>query len=262
MTLRLHTVVDGPADGVLVLGPSLGTDTGVWDDQLPVLAAQVRTVRFDLPGHGGSPDPGGPLTVADLADGVLAALDDLGVDRFHYAGVSLGGAIGQHLAVHSGRILSLIAVATSCRFPDPPSWHARAEAVRAGGTSTMVGSRAGVWYTDDLARNRPGRVAALLDMLRATSAEGYAACCEAVGTFDMRDALAAVTVPTTVVAGADDPATPPDHVADIATRIPGARLRVLPGAHLPNLESADAVTALLLDQVGAGVGRRRPEAPR
>lgn len=256
MTLRLHTVVDGPADApVLVLGPSLGTDTGLFDELLPALAAQVRTVRFDLPGHGRSPDLDGPVTVADLADGVLAALDARGVDRFHYAGVSLGGAIGQHLAVHSGRLLSLTAIATSCRFPDPPSWHTRAAAVRAGGTSTMVGSRAGVWYTDAFARIAPQRVAALLDMLRATSDEGYAACCEAVGTFDARDALAAVRVPTTVVAGADDPATPPDHVADIAARIPGGRFQVLPGAHLPVLESADAVTALLLDQVGAGVPR-------
>ncbi|GAY07278.1 alpha/beta fold hydrolase [Pseudonocardia sp. N23] len=253
MTLSLHTVVDGPPHGpTLVLGPSLGTDTGLFDEQVPALAAVVRTVRFDLPGHGASPDPASPVTVAALAGGVLAALDGLGVDRFHYAGVSLGGAIGQHLAVHGDRLESLTLMATASRFPDPPSWRNRAAAVRAGGTETMVGSRAGVWYTERFATRNPDRVAALLAMLRAVSDQAYAACCEAVSEFDVRDLLGRIDVPTWVVAGADDPATPRDLVADIAAGVAGAELRVLPGAHLINVEAAEDITALLLGQVGAG----------
>jgi 3-oxoadipate enol-lactonase len=244
MTARLHAVEDGPADApVLVLGPSLGTDVGLFDAQVAAFADGHRVIRYDLRGHGRSEVVPGPCTVADLADDVLAVLDRLGVERFSYAGVSIGGAIGQQLALTvPQRVEKLALMATAAQFADPPSWAVRAEQVRAEGTAFLVPSRTGTWFTEEFAEREAAEAERLLAMLRATPAEGYAACCEAIGTFDVRERLGEIRTPTLVIAGAQDPATPVDMVRRIADGIPGARFVVVPGAgHLPNATHPAAV---------------------
>jgi 3-oxoadipate enol-lactonase len=242
----LHHEADGPADApVLVLGPSLGTDLGLFDAQVKDLADRYRVIRYDLRGHGGSTVVPGPYGVADLADDVRQLLDHLGIDRFAYAGVSLGGAIGLQLAVTvPDRVTHLVVMASAARFPDPPSWKARAERVRAEGTEFLVPSRIGAWVTPGFAESHPEETERLLTMLRSTPREGYAACCETIEDFDVRDRLPEITAPTLVIAGADDPATPPDIVRGIADGIPDARFVVVPQAsHLVSAEQPDAVSA-------------------
>ncbi len=237
-------VFDGPADApVLVLGPSLGTDTGLFDPQVAALAGRYRVLRFNLPGHGGAPAPPGPYTIAGMADDVRAMLDRHGIERFHYAGVSIGGAIGLRLALDAGhRLTSLTVCASAARFADPPSWPARAATVRAEGTEAMLASRLGTWYTPEFAREEPAETERLLDMLRATTPEGYAGCCEAIATFDVRDRLSEIRVPTLVLAGAEDPATPPEMMQQISDAVPGARMVVVPNtAHLLNVEASETV---------------------
>ncbi|WP_214366116.1 3-oxoadipate enol-lactonase [Pseudonocardia sp. H11422] len=248
----LYHMIDGPADApVLVLGPSLGTDVGLFDAQVAALADRWRIVRFDLRGHGGSPTPPGPYTMSDLAGDVLALLDSLGVERFHYAGVSIGGAIGQWLAIHAGhRLLSLAVCASAAQFADPESWPVRAASVRAEGTEILVPSRTGTWFVPQFAHDRPQEAGRLLDMLRATSREGYAGCCEAIGAFDVRDQLSRITVPTLVIAGADDPATPVEMVRAIALGIAGATFVVVgDAAHLVNAEQPEAVNQALAEHL-------------
>lgn len=247
---RLNSVVEGPADApVLVLGPSLGTDLGLFDAQADVLAGRHRLVRYDLRGHGGSEVVPGACTMADLADDVLGLLDELRVEQFSYAGVSIGGAIGQQLALTVPERLDRLAIlASAAQFADPGSYAARAEQVRASGTEPLVASRTGTWFTADWAEQHPDGAERLLAMLRTTTPEGYAACCEAIGTFDLRDRLAEISAPTLVVAGELDPATTVDTVRLIADRVPGARFAVVPGgAHLPNATHPDVVNPLLLE---------------
>jgi 3-oxoadipate enol-lactonase len=244
--VRLHAVQDGPPEApVLVLGPSLGTTLGMFDALVNGLADSFRLVRFDLRGHGGSPVVAGPYTVADLASDVLATLDGLGIDRFSFAGVSLSGAIGLQLAVtNPERLDRLVVIASAARFPDPPSWKERAEKVRAEGTEFLVPSRVGAWVTPSFAEAHPEPTERLLQMLRSTSREGYAACCETLEAFDVRDLLPGITAPTLAVAGAEDPATPVDTVKQVADAIPGARFVVVPHAsHLVSAERPDVVTA-------------------
>ncbi|MEJ8278877.1 3-oxoadipate enol-lactonase [Pseudonocardia spirodelae] len=248
MAPQLHHVADGPSDAPVVLfGPSLGTDLHLFDAQVAALSDRFRCVRFDLPGHGESAPVTGDLTIADLGAGALAAADAAGAGAFHYVGVSIGGAIGQWLAVHGGdRVRSVAVLATAARFPNPDSWPQRAATVRAEGTAAMVGSRPGTWYVADWARRDPEGERRLLDMLRAADDESYAACCAAIGAFDIRAELGSVSVPALVVAGADDPATPPASLHEIADAIPGARYaEVADSAHLLNYERPGEVTALL-----------------
>ena len=248
MTARLHAVQDGAPDGrVLVLGPSLGTDLGLFDAQVAALGTRLRIIRFDLRGHGGSELVPGPCTVADLAADVLALLDGLGVQRFGYAGVSIGGAIGQQLALTvPDRLERLAIIASAARFADPPSWSVRAQQVREQGTGFLVPSRTGTWFPAAWAQQHPDEAARLLAMLEATPAEGYAACCQAIGAFDVRDRLGDVRAPTLTVAGAEDPATTVEMVGQIADGVPGARSVVVPGAgHLPNATHPDEVNAAL-----------------
>jgi 3-oxoadipate enol-lactonase/4-carboxymuconolactone decarboxylase len=247
---QLHHRTDGAGDAPpLVLGPSLGTSLAVWDPQLPALARTHRVIRYDLPGHGGSPAgllPAGGATVADLGRLVLALADSLGVGRFAYAGVSLGGAVGAWLAVHHPeRIVSLALVCSSARFGEPAGWRDRASLVRAEGTGPVADTTASRWFTRGFA---PGPLTeALVADLRAADPESYAACCDALAAFDLRADLPAITAPTLVVAGREDPATPLAHARELADRIPGASLtEVATSAHLAGVERPAPVLAALL----------------
>ncbi|SEG96784.1 3-oxoadipate enol-lactonase / 4-carboxymuconolactone decarboxylase [Nonomuraea solani] len=246
-----HYQVDGPESGPpLVLGPSLGTSTRVWAPQLGALAGTFRVLRFDLPGHGGSPVTGA-RTMDDLAALVLAAAREQGWESFHYAGVSIGGAIGATLAVrHPERLRSLALLCSSARFGEPDAWHERAALVRAEGTAPLLGPTAGRWFAGP-----PDP--ALLDDLAATDPAGYADCCDALAGYDLRGELAAITAPTLVVAGREDPATPPAHARLLADGIPGATLVEVAGAaHLANADRPEPVTAALLAHLPSRSGMR------
>ncbi|QES32902.1 3-oxoadipate enol-lactonase [Streptomyces venezuelae] len=240
-----HHTVDGAATGApLLLGPALGTSTALWDAVAPGLIAAHRVVRWDLPGHGRSPaDLIGPgATVGDLAALVLALADSLGIDRFAYAGVSLGGAVGLHLAArHPERVVRLAVVCSSAHFGGETPWRERAALARREGLGGLADAAPGRWFT-------PGfTVPRLVADLRSADPGAYAACCEALAAYDMRGSLAAVRTPTLVVAGSEDPATPPAHAREISDGVPDAALVEIAGAsHLAPAERPEAVTQALL----------------
>lgn len=248
MTNLLHHRVDGPATAPpLILGPSLGTSLAVWDAQLPALARTHRVIRYDLPGHGRSPARGvvAGTTVADLGRLVLELSDRLGVGSFAYGGVSLGGAIGTWLAVHHAeRVRSLALVCTSARFGEPSGWRERAALVRAKGTGPVADTAVDRWFTPAFA-GEPAAAALVADA-RAADPEAYAACCDALAAFDLRAELPRIAAPTCVIAGRDDPATPPAHARELADGIAGASLtEVAHAAHLAHVERPGPVLAAL-----------------
>jgi 3-oxoadipate enol-lactonase len=249
MTVALHAVSDGhPVAPVLVLSGSLGSTTAMWDPQLAALAAHFRVVRIDLRGHGGSPATRGEYRVAELADDVRALLDRLGLRRVDWCGLSLGAMVGMHLASETPeRIGRLVLCCTSAHFPDPTVWHDRIAAVAAHGTAGIAAPVVARWFTPAWAAAHRDVVADAEAMVAGTSDEGYSGCCAALASWDHRDRLPSITAPTLVVAGVDDLATPVEpHARTIADGVPGARLQIVPGAHLATIESADAVNALLL----------------
>ncbi|HZD65333.1 MAG TPA: 3-oxoadipate enol-lactonase [Acidimicrobiales bacterium] len=255
MAARLHHREAGRSDGpVVVLGTSLGTTTAMWEPQLDELGKRFRVVVVDHRGHGGSEVVPGPAEIADLGGDVVALLDGLGIEACSWAGVSLGGMVGMWLAAHHpARIEATALVCTAAHLPPPQAWHDRAATVRAEGMAGVADPVVARWFTPGFAEREPAVVDAHRAMLLGTSAEGYAACCEAIATLDLRDALPAITAPTLVISAAQDQATPPPFGEAIAGAVPGARLEVIPdAAHLANVEQPAVVTKLLADHLGGG----------
>lgn len=249
--VTVHHVAEGPVDGpTVVLSGSLGTNLRMWDQQVkPLVAAGFRVVRYDHRGHGDSPVPDGPYSIAELAGDALDLLVRLGAGRVHWVGLSLGGMVGMWLARHvPDRIGQLVLCCTSARLGPPQMWAERAELVRAKGITAVAEASVGRWVTPEFVRAEPARADWLHQMVLDTPAEGYASCCQAIQHMDQLADLPSITAPTLVIGGAQDPATPPaEHGQRIADGIPGARIEVLsPGAHLVNIEQPDRVSELVL----------------
>ncbi|RZS64401.1 4-carboxymuconolactone decarboxylase /3-oxoadipate enol-lactonase [Agromyces ramosus] len=260
------------ATELLVLLPSLGTTTELWDRVVaalrPTLPA-VRILRVDLPGHGASPVARDPLTIPELAEGVLRVVDEVGGGRFHVAGDSLGGVIALELAVAaSDRIASLTMLASGARIGTAEGWAERAASVRASGTASLVGGSAQRWFAPGYLEREPdGPGGRALRLLVDVDDESYARCCEALGGFDRTVEATGLAVPALFVAGEHDGVTTTEAMRALAAEVPGARFVELAGsAHLPPLDRPDEVAALIAERVAStdaatGASEGDPAAP-
>lgn len=247
---KLGYDISGPADApALVLGSSLGTTRAMWDAMTPTLGQTFRVVRYDHLGHGESDVPCGPYSLERLAAELAVLLDELGIERAHHCGVSLGGMVAlQFAARYPERVGRLAVVCSSAHLPPPENWTQRAHAARTDGVESIADVVVGRWFTDAAPADV---VATTRGMLAGTPGEGYAGCCEAIREMDLRPVLGKISAPTVAIAGADDPATPVEHANVIADGIRAgggsAAVEVVPGAaHLAAVERPDAVAQLIL----------------
>jgi 3-oxoadipate enol-lactonase len=238
----------GPAGApVLVLANSLGTNRRLWSEQVGDWARDHRIVCFDYPGHG-SPAWGEAPSIGAVAARVARLLDHLGVERYAFCGVSMGGAVGMALAaLHGARLQRLVLSNTAASFGDPAFWTARGATALASGVAALADATLARWFTPAFADAHPSIVAFYRAMLCATEPAGYQWCCDAIRDFDFRERLAAIRQPTLVLAGAHDAATPPARGREIAAAIDGAAYIELDAAHLGNAGAAPAFTAAVRD---------------
>lgn len=254
-TARLHYELEGPEGAedapLLVLANSLGANLRMWDSQVPELRRRFRVLRYNHRGHEGSEAPPGPYSIAELGEDILALADELGAERFSFAGLSIGGMVGMWVASEAPeRVERLALLCTSALMEPPDAWEERARTARESGTAALAATVVERWFTPAFREAAPGIVEWAEGMIRSTPDEGYAACCEAIRDMDLRDRLGDIVAPTLILAGEDDPATPPDHAALIRDSIPNSEMTVVPdAAHLANVEQAEAVTPLLLDHL-------------
>ncbi|TDD13889.1 3-oxoadipate enol-lactonase [Kribbella turkmenica] len=243
--MRLNYVETGPADApVVLLGSSLGTTHAMWTPQTAALAERFRVVAFDHRGHGESEVPAGPYTIDDLGGDVLELLDTLGVDQASYVGISLGGAVGLWLAENTpDRFQRFALLCPPCNpAENAQMWTERAATVRAEGTQAITEVTLGRWFLPGFEDVDPVR-----ELLLDTPDEGYAACCEALGTTDLSGKLGDITAPVLLVTTEQDTSVPPETVIPLASAIPGARLEIIENAaHLVTYSHPEVINPLLL----------------
>ncbi|MCC0806743.1 3-oxoadipate enol-lactonase [Methylobacterium sp. W2] len=250
----LNVDLSGPPGApVLALSNSLGTTLAMWDGMATDLRGFYRILRYDTRGHGASPARDTETRIEDLAADLIGLLDALGIEKAHLAGLSLGGMTVQAVAAKAPeRVLSLGLMATAAHLPSRESWSERAATVRRQGTAAIVEATLGRWFTADFREASPAVLATIREDFVACDRTGYARACEAIGEMDLRPILGRIQAPTLVIAGRDDPSTPPPMAEEICAGIPQAELVLLPrAAHLLAVEHPGMVAAHL----GAFLGR-------
>lgn len=256
---------------LLVLGPSLGTSaTTLWAACATGLTDVFDVLAWDLPGHGHNRSvPAEPFTMAELAAGVLHVVDDVLVERgeprgsFFYAGDSVGGCVGLQLMLDAPeRVAAAVLLCTGAKIADHASWTGRMAQVSVSGTPVMVAGSAERWFAQGFLDREPERGSALLHALQAADDEGYVQVCGALAEFDVRERLAEVGVPVLAVAGAEDPATPPASLAEIADGVKDGRLVELHGVgHLAPAEVPETVARLLREHLLGEPAQPAPAGP-
>jgi 3-oxoadipate enol-lactonase len=236
---------------VVMMSHSLGCNLALWAFQLEALEPHYRVLRYDTRGHGGSQATEGAYTLEQLGFDAISLLDALGVERVHWVGISMGGMIGQELALnHPDRILSLSLCDTAAILPPEaqPLWQERIEAARAKGLKALVEATLERWFTPAFLAKNSAQVEQIRGQFLATPVAGYIGCSEAIRGLNYLDRLPEIQIPTLIIVGEDDPGTPVAVSEAIQKRIAGSRLVVLPkAAHLSNWEQSQAFNQALLE---------------
>ena len=244
--LRLNYQEQGnPAGSAVVFAHALGTDLGLWDKVLPLLPQSLRMICLDMRGHGRSDTPPPPYAMGALIRDAERMMDHLGVKDAVFVGLSIGGMIGQGLAVKRlDLIRALVLSNTATKIGTAEIWAARIEEVRAGGMEAIADSAMARWFSPAF------RAGPAFDAQRARFVaqrpEGWAGCAAAIAGTDFYNTTATLTLPTLCIAGSADASTPPDLVKETADLIKGSRFVLIRGAgHMPPIDRPDAFAAAL-----------------
>jgi|SRR5579862_1827033 len=238
-----------PGKPVLILSHSIGCDHGMWAPQMQDLLPHFQVLRYDTRGHGASDVTKGEYSIELLGRDVLGMADSLGLDKFAFCGLSLGGAIGQWLGVHAGpRLTGLILANTSPKFGERANWEARIKAISDGGMTAIIDMAMQRFFSAQTLARDEGYANAVKSVLLGTDPAGYIGCCAALRDFDFREQLKNIRVPTLVIAGDRDVSTPWEGNGEVLAReIPNARALRLPAAHVSNLERPRSFLVALLE---------------
>lgn len=235
----------------LVLIHSLGADSRMWHDQIAVLGRRRRLIWLDLPGHGSSTANERDYTIEDLGLDVVDVAGEAGLETFDICGISLGGAISLWLAANAGtRIDRLIACNTGAKIGTEEAWSQRIDAVLDGGMEAISEAVVPRFITADLEQRRPAAFDRVYEMFDRIDPIGYAGCCAALRDADLRGSLAEIDVPTLLVGGSEDIATPPEAMESLHRSIPGSRLTIIEGAaHLSNIDQPERFNQAVLAEL-------------
>ncbi|MEX2482567.1 MAG: 3-oxoadipate enol-lactonase [Gammaproteobacteria bacterium] len=250
-TISINHVIEGPvAAPVILFSNSLGANLSMWQPQADHFSDRFRVVRYDQRGHGQSEVPDGPYSFDDLVADVLALADALGIGRFHFVGLSMGGmtALGLALA-RPDRLLSVTAANCVAGFPDEGRkvWDDRIKNVAEHGLEPLLDATLERWFTAPTRAARPAEMTAVREMVAATPVPGYLGCCAAIQALDYTDRLAAITTPMLFIGSTHDVSTPPAAMQAMQAAVNGSRYVELDAAHVSNLGQPAAFNRALED---------------
>ena len=246
--LDVNYSLTGRADGpAIVFSNSLGANLSMWDPQMLEIEKQFRVLRCDTRGEGNTSVTPGPYTIEQLARDVLRLIDHLGIERAHFCGLSMGGMIGMWLGLNAEKRLNKLVLSnTAAKIGKAEAWNARIENVSKGGMAAVSAAVCERWFTPAFRAHSPEIFAGAQRMIESMPPEGYAACCAAVRDFDARERVSQIRVPTLVITGNQDAATPAADGHWLADKIPGARYVELNAAHISNIEASEQFTSELI----------------
>jgi 3-oxoadipate enol-lactonase len=237
---ELHGDTGNEARPWLVFSHSLACNSAMWRPQLVEFARDYRVLAFDTRGHGRSDVPAGPYTMEMLAEDAYRLLRELGIHNAHFAGLSMGGMIGQALTLrHPDSIASLTIADSTSRWP--------AEAISVFAQRSMMALQSGMaplvdatlarWFTPEFRKSNIDEVAQIGDMILHTPVAGYVGCSEAIPRINLTHRLREITCPILVIVGDRDPGTPASMSQEIHDNAPGSELVIIEhAAHLSNVE--------------------------
>ena len=235
---------------VVVLSHSLASSMVMWQPQLELLESHFRVLRYDMRGHGKSEATDGAYTLDQLAADVISLLDTLNIDFVHFVGLSIGGMIGQCLALdYADRLQSLTLCDTAPVIPEEakPLFEERLNKARDKGLKALVEETLGRWFTLPFLKRNPAEVEMIRSQILATPLAGFIGCSKAILGLNYLERLAEIKLPTLILVGEEDLGTPVAASAAMHERIQNSKMVVLPAAaHLSNIEQAEAFNAALL----------------
>jgi 3-oxoadipate enol-lactonase len=248
---RLSFASEGAENApVVVLSHTLATAAEVWGYQLPILRHRFRVILYDVRGHGESEATGDSYSLEELAMDVIKLLDYLSIERAAFVGASLGGMIGQVLALTAPDRLSALVLCSTGSKADQAmqaNFDERIETVRRKGMESQVQPTLGRWFSLDFLQSAPRTAAWIADLIRATPLNGFVGCCRALQKLDVIEQLKEIKIPTLVVPGEKDQGFPPSVAQAIRERIEGSKLEILRGAaHLGLVEHAHRFNEILM----------------
>jgi 3-oxoadipate enol-lactonase len=260
--IQIHYTLEGPAGApVVMMSHSLAANLSMWDPQLGVLTARYRVLRYDTRGHGGTDAPEGPYSLGQLAEDARALVQTLGIQRTSFIGLSMGSMIGQVLALTYPEMIQCLILCEASSRTSPELkliWDERIRVAQTQGMGAHVESTIDRWFTAPFQERRADVVDPVRAMIRATKPAGYIGCIHAIKGLDLVGRQNAIQVPTLIIVGEQDPASPVANSQAIHERIQGSELVILKSAaHLSNMEQPEAfnrVVLAFLEKFGTGGG--------
>ena len=247
---KLYYELEGnPSNPILMFSNSLGTTLKMWDRQSSAFRTTFQLLRYDSRGHGKSDSPAGEYSIELLGQDVVELLDELRIEQVRFCGLSMGGMVGMWLGIHAPHCLNTLALCcTSAYLPPVDMWNSRIQEIRKLGMESFLNGILKRWFTSDFLQAGSDDLDSVRNQFLGTPSEGYAASCAAIRDLDLRDQLPEIAIPTLVVTGTEDPATPVEQGKFIVSKILNAEyVEVANAAHLSNIEQPEQFNAALAD---------------
>jgi 3-oxoadipate enol-lactonase len=245
---RLHAIVEGPQDGpVVVFSNSLGTTLHLWDAVLPLLPKGLRILRYDMRGHGQSDVPDAPYSMGQLISDAEAVCDAFDVRDAMFVGLSVGGMVGQGLAVKRPDLIRAMVLSnTAVKIGNPDFWEDRISSIRTDGMAAISDGVMQRWFGRDF--HTTPAMSPWKAMFEAAPIEGYTGVCAAIAGTDFYTPTSGLRIPTLGIAGTEDASTPADLVRETVDLIPGSQFALIRRAgHLPCVEKPEVFAAHLVE---------------
>jgi 3-oxoadipate enol-lactonase / 4-carboxymuconolactone decarboxylase len=239
-----------PNSPVLIFSNSLGSEMMMWDELIPYLLPYFRVLQYDTRGHGSSLGflPEQKKTIGQLGEDVIQLMDELGIEKAYFCGLSMGGLIGQYLGIHHpNRFIKIVLSNTGAKIGNDERWNSRIDTISKDGMQAIVDDTMERWFTEDFRKQNPQRVAETKAMFLRSDVQGYSNCCCAIRDADFREQLQKLSVETLVITGDEDPVTNVEYAEFLVANIPNATLKVLHARHLAATELPKDYAEVLID---------------